>query len=97
MSEEHTNNRYWIDRERYFELKHFCLQYKNWNAKDRRRKMIDESIEELPEGIGEYILIGVTDGLSYDAIVREYSLGDIKDKFYDAFRKFFWLLDKKRK
>ena len=23
-------NKYWIDRHRYYELKHFCLQYKLW-------------------------------------------------------------------
>lgn len=23
-------NRYWLDRHRYYELKHFCLQYPNW-------------------------------------------------------------------
>lgn len=23
-------NRYWIDRHRYYELKHFCLQYPEW-------------------------------------------------------------------
>lgn len=25
-----TNNKYWIDRHRYYELKHFCLQYNQW-------------------------------------------------------------------
>lgn len=24
------NNKYWIDRHRFYELKHFCLQYKSW-------------------------------------------------------------------
>lgn len=24
------NNRYWIPRQRYYELKHFCLQYDAW-------------------------------------------------------------------
>lgn len=23
-------NKYWIDKHRYYELKHFCLQYKDW-------------------------------------------------------------------
>ena len=23
-------NEYWISRHRYYELKHFCLQYKEW-------------------------------------------------------------------
>lgn len=26
-------NRYWIDRHRYYELKHFCLQYPLWKDK----------------------------------------------------------------
>ena len=25
-------NRYWISKHRYYELKHFCLQYKEWKA-----------------------------------------------------------------
>ena len=25
-------NPYWIERHRYYELKHFCLQYKTWKA-----------------------------------------------------------------
>lgn len=25
-----TKNKYWIDKHRYYELKHFCLQYKQW-------------------------------------------------------------------
>lgn len=25
-----TKNKYWIDRHRYYELKHFCLQYSSW-------------------------------------------------------------------
>lgn len=25
-----SKNRYWIDRHRYYELKHFCLQYPSW-------------------------------------------------------------------
>lgn len=24
------NNKYWIDKHRYYELKHFCLQYPQW-------------------------------------------------------------------
>ena len=25
-----TNNKYWIDKHRHYELKHFCLQYPTW-------------------------------------------------------------------
>jgi hypothetical protein len=29
-AEVSTKNRYWIDKHRYYELKHFCLQYPQW-------------------------------------------------------------------
>lgn len=28
-----TKNKYWIDKHRYYELKHFCLQYGEWKKK----------------------------------------------------------------
>lgn len=27
-----VKNKYWLDRHRYYELKHFCLQYKKWKT-----------------------------------------------------------------
>lgn len=33
-------NRYWIDRHRYYELKHFCLQYPTW-------KKIHKSLDSM--------------------------------------------------
>ena len=27
------NNKYWIDKHRHYELKHFCLQYPAWKSK----------------------------------------------------------------
>lgn len=29
-AEVSIKNRYWIDKHRHYELKHFCLQYPNW-------------------------------------------------------------------
>lgn len=45
-----TKNRYWIDRHRYYELKHFCLQYPQWK---KARMELDgystsSGIKELP-------------------------------------------------
>ncbi len=36
------NNKYWIERHRYYELKHFCLQYPIWEK-------AYQSIDGLPE------------------------------------------------
>ena len=33
-----NKNKYWIDKHRYYELKHFCLQYNEWK---RARSEID--------------------------------------------------------
>lgn len=30
--ETSAKNKYWISRHRYYELKHFCLQYNQWKA-----------------------------------------------------------------
>ena len=35
-------NRYWISKARYYELKHFCLQYPGW------RKAYSELIDMFP-------------------------------------------------
>jgi hypothetical protein len=36
-----TKNRYWIEKHRYYELKHFCLQYPSW-------KRMYNSLDGLP-------------------------------------------------
>ena len=36
-------NKYWIDRHRYYELKHFCLQYPLWK---RAYYAIDDAIDD---------------------------------------------------
>ena len=40
-AEVSTKNRYWIDKHRYYELKHFCLQYPQW-------KKMYASLDGLP-------------------------------------------------
>lgn len=30
-----TNNKYWLPKHRYYELKHFCLQYPDWKQSYR--------------------------------------------------------------
>ena len=35
-------NKYWISKHRYYELKHFCLQYKEW--KDTYKELSDSCI-----------------------------------------------------
>jgi len=126
-------NLYYITKHRYYELKHFCLQYKEWSKKlenlslypktntdaikiadpeikdptaelgirqmelaDRIR-MIKEAASCTDDIIGPYILIGVTEGLSYDKLNALKRIPCCKDEYYNLYRKFFWHLDQLRK
>ena len=48
-------NKYWIDKHRHYELKHFCLQYKEWK---KNYELCNESIiftstiDSMPSGSG---------------------------------------------
>lgn len=43
-------NRYWISRHRYYELKHFCLQYNDWKRAAQSLSMYPETHIEYPAG-----------------------------------------------
>lgn len=127
-------NRYWIDKHRYYELKHFCLQYPIWKnaykmldgyenksvinkfipektrnmhspteycAEGRayyaeRIELIERVSKETDSSLSYYILKGVTDGLPYDILKLRYNIPCGKDMYYGLYRRFFWLLSKKR-
>lgn len=47
------SNKYYIDKHRYYELKHFCLQYKEWKkeyALSNESIIFASSIDGLPRG-----------------------------------------------
>lgn len=127
-------NKYWLERHRYYELKHFCLQYPIWKQahdaleglskrpadlaifvkssqmhgdptarcaesrlyfKDRMELVEQAAIGADPE-LYTYILIAVTEGLSYETLKMRYSIPCCRDVYYDRYRRFFWLLDKAR-
>ena len=127
------NNPYWIERHRYYELKHFCLQYRIWKkarsaidgmnpsrlelavrsqtgsvsnptasaAEARlfytnRIEMVEKVARETDPVIGDYILIGVTEGVSYDILNARSPVPCGKDTYYNLYRRFFWLLSKER-
>lgn len=126
-------NPYWIEKHRYYELKHFCLQYPIWKkllssmsgvaskspdvnsyifsneVQDptfdlvtrrsyilNRVEMIDRVTKLTDPILGEYIKLGVTDGISYDILRVRYDVPCGKDAYYESYRKFFWLLDRER-
>lgn len=127
------SNKYYIDRHRHYELKHFCLQYPEWkkeymsyanvgpglskfedlyfsNKKSdptlesvlkreyyrERMEIVEDAAVEADEYLYEYILRGVTEGLSYTYLRTILQIPCSKDIYYDRYRRFFWILNKKR-
>lgn len=127
------NHPYWIDKHRFYELKHFCLQYRQWQksyetvselgprlyeqmyvkntgehvdptaraAEERvfyssRMEMVEKTAVEADAELAEYILLGVTRGLSYEVLSLKHGIPASRDTYYNRYRKFFWLLSKKR-
>ena len=121
------SNRYWISRHRYYELKHHCLQYPEWqeivrnipylqsrlaanpnhtaewqDATERLAERLDiykskisrvENLVKVAGGdLADWLLIGVTQGVSYVKLRDNYGIPCCKETYYEAYRKFFWLI-----
>lgn len=133
-AEVSKKNRYWIDKHRYYELKHFCLQYPTWRkaymtidglsgwttdwsefysklgipadptAKIvelkslyfERMRLVEQSVIAADPELANYLLKGVTEGLSYEKLKLKLNIPCSKDTYYDRYRRFFWLLHKTR-
>lgn len=115
-------NQYWISKHRFYELKHFCMQFMDWQREraaldglayreersptepeailragySKRIQMIMRAAEQTDGVIGDYILVAVTKGLSYEALNARSPIPCCKSTYYELYRKFFWLLDKLR-
>ena len=128
------SNEFWIERHRYYELKHFCRQYPIWEkayegldglskghldlvhtsktgtvsdptAKcaearlfySERMDMIKRAAQEADAKLGDYILTGVTEGISYDWLRAKLGVPCCKNAYYELYRRFFWILNKERR
>jgi len=126
-----ANNPYYISRHRYYELKHFCLQYYEWKAAydsaifergksilstiqahdwpdptgdtattlvkySSQMALVEETALEADETIGQFLFKAVTEELSFTYLKTNCYIPCERDMYYDRYRKFFWLLDKKR-
>lgn len=133
-AEVSLKNRYYIDKHRHYELKHFCLQYPMWKkayedfnnpsvslstiehvptsnlpgdptAKravmkayySEKMKLIEQAAKEADRYLWDYILVAVTENLSYTYLKSKLEIPCGKDMYYDRYRKFFWILSETRK
>ena len=124
-------NTYWIPKHRYYELKHFTMQYPDWVAarnglaftnapiygirvkKDpndptmtcaelreyytERIALVDRA--NLGCGCPKYVLYGILNEASYEKLLVRFPdlIMYTKEKYYDCYRKFFWLLNQARR
>ena len=51
---------------------------------------------ETDDFFGPYILKAVTQGVSYDNLKTRWDMPCSKDKYYEFYRKFFWILSDSR-
>lgn len=58
--------------------------------------MLKRAAIETDPVIGDYILTGVTQGVSYDALNARATIPCCREIYYELYRKFFWILDKLR-
>lgn len=123
-------NKYYVEKHRSYELKHFCMQYPIWKkayvalnelsksneiadafdqyddptaqcgiAKEyysRRIEMVERCCKDTDNDLWNYILLGVTKGVTYNYMKFKYDIPCSRDTYYDRYRKFFWLLNKMR-
>lgn len=126
-------NKYWVEKHRYYELKHFCLQYPIWKKAylalnglsarptdlitfnqnggcgdptsnraiamtrySSKIQMIEKVAKETDPELARYILVAVTEALSYEHLKARLDIPCCRDTYYDRYRRFFWLLNKER-
>lgn len=124
-------NRYWISKHRYYELKHYCLQYPEWKKLlseleikmeavklgavhgsepsdptarlatmrvdlQRAISLIEQAATDTSSELKHYLLLAVTEGIPFVTLQVVHQIPCGKDMYYDAYRKFFWLLSQRK-
>lgn len=98
-------NKYYINKHRHYELKHFCLQYPTWKREcavlddpsiAERINLVEKIAMEADRYLYKYILKAVTEELSFTYLKSRLEIPCGRDMYYDRYRKFFWLLSEAR-
>ncbi len=61
-----------------------------------RMEMVEQAAIGADPDLYPYILRGVTEGLSYNALKMQHDIPCCRDVYYDSYRRFFWMLSKVR-
>ncbi len=57
-----------------------------------RIDMIEKTAKDADPDLWKYLVVGITEGRSYDTLKKKMDIPCCKDVYYDSYRKFFWLL-----
>ena len=60
-------------------------------------KLVEEIAKLSDESLAKWIIKGVTENLSYDFLRYKLEIPAGRDMYYDRYRRFFWLLDQRKK
>jgi len=60
-------------------------------------KLVEDTVVEAEPTISQYLMLGVTQGCTFPYLSAKLGMPCGKDMYYDRLRKFYWLLDEKRK
>lgn len=92
------SNKYYINRHRYYELKHFCMQYDYFKKEKMQQNLnlLEKACEETDVILGKYVLMAVIGGYSYDILRVRCNVPCCRDIYYELYRRFFWVLDSLR-
>lgn len=63
---------------------------------DAKMKLIEDTAKEAGTDIYKWLLIGVTTDYSYNYLAKKLNMPAGKDMYYNRYRKYFYLLSKKR-
>ena len=59
-------------------------------------EMVKECCKDADRKLHRYLFLAVTEGLSYDALRSRYHIPCGKDYYFIRYRKYFWLLSRRR-
>lgn len=62
----------------------------------RRIDMVERVATETDDILGEYLLVAMTRGISYDKLRASMNIPCGRDTYYQMYRRFLWLLDQAR-
>lgn len=125
-----NRSKYWIPKHRYYELKHYCLQYPHWQKLysslefkmevkndgikgsepgkpterlgviradcKRAMELVERTCKDVSPELCRYLLKAVTEGIPFIKLQTLCQIPCGKDMYYDAYRKFFYILSQRR-